>query len=395
LATKQYDSIHTRSSDQIRSIDHRAFGESSNLGTTRNVDNLAKINYNKFMYNSVSNMKVIKRDGSSEDLNLDKIHKMVELACEGLSDVSPSYVETNSKLQFFDGITTEYIQNVLVTSANKLISLETPNYQYVAARLLLFGLYKSLSPKWQTEGLPSIYEHLNKYSTRYDSILLEKYTKREWDILDGAVEHIKDFKFTYASLQQLMDKYLIQDRSTGQVFETPQIAYMLIAATVFSDYPKETRLEEVIDYYHAISDHLINLPTPIMAGVRSKLKSFASCSLLDVDDTTLSIGTSNHAVGILTASSSGIGLNVGRMRSIDSSIRDGNVIHPGVIPFLKMFESTAKAFKQANRGGCFLKDTTVKVVDKIVIDEVEYDPEDVLTVDGEKIFAYELFNRLE
>jgi ribonucleoside-diphosphate reductase alpha chain len=301
-------------------------------------------------------MKVIKRDGSSEDLNLDKIHKMVELACEGLVDVSPSYVETNSKLQFFDGITTEYIQNVLVTSANKLISLETPNYQYVAARLLLFGLYKSLSPKWQTEGLPSIYDHLNKFSTRYDSILLEKYTKREWDILDGAVEHIKDFKFTYASLQQLMDKYLIQDRSTGQVFETPQIAYMLIAATVFSDYPTDTRLEHVIDYYHAISDHLINLPTPIMAGVRSKLKSFASCSLLDVDDTTLSIGTSNHAVGILTASSSGIGLNVGRMRSIDSSIRDGNVIHPGVIPFLKMFESTAKAFKQANRGGsvtCF------------------------------------------
>ena len=295
-------------------------------------------------------MQVLKRDGSTEPLDLNKIHRMVDLACDGL-DVSMSLVETTSKLQFYDGVSTEYIQSVLISAANKLIDLDTPDYQYVASRLLLFGLYKSLYPNWQRDGLASLYEHLTRFPDKYDNLLKNSYTISEWDYLNTHINHSKDYNFTYASLQQLIDKYLIQNRATGMVYETPQYAYMFIAATVFSKYPKNKRLEKVVDYYHAISDHEINLPTPVMAGVRSKLKSYASCGLIDCGDTTLSIGASNQAIGILTAASSGIGINVGRLRSIDSTIRDGAVKHPGIVPFLKIFEATGKAFKQHSRGG--------------------------------------------
>jgi ribonucleotide reductase alpha subunit len=295
-------------------------------------------------------MLVQKRDGSKEPLNIDKIHRMLELACDGL-DVSMSLIETTSKLQFYDGVTTKYIQNVLIGATNKLIDLDTPDYQYVAARLLLFGLYKDLYPNWQTYGLGSLYQHLTRFKDKYDDVLYNAYTKEEWDVLDTVINHYKDYKFTYVSLQQLLDKYLIQDRATGFIYETPQYAYMNIAAMVFSSYPPDIRLDKVIDYYHAISNHEINLPTPIMAGVRTKQKSYASCALLDLQDNIQSIGATNAAIGMLTAASSGIGLNVGRMRSIGSSIRNGTVIHPGIVPFLKIFEATGKAFSQANRGG--------------------------------------------
>ena len=217
--------------------------------------------------------KVVKRNGNTESLNLDKIHKMVESACEGLAGVSASQVEMQSGIQFYDGITTAEIQEILIRSASDLIDLETPNYQYVAARLLLFGLYKQVfGPSWN-QGFPDILTHLVEGSKRgiYDKTLFIKYSKEEWEKINSWIDHDRDFLFTYAGLRQVVDKYLVQDRSTGELYETPQYMYMLISVTIFAEYPKETRLDYVRRYYNAISKHKINIPTPIMAGVRTKI----------------------------------------------------------------------------------------------------------------------------
>ena len=299
--------------------------------------------------------KVQKRHGGLEPLNLDKIHAMVECACDGLAGVSPSQVEINSGIQFYDGITTNEIQEILVRSASDLISLDNPNYQFVAARLLLFGLYKQVFGDGWKDGFPNLSKHLWDNSGKtgiYDSDLHFKYSREEWEKLDNYVDHHRDYLFTYAGLRQVVDKYLVQDRSTGQVFETPQYMYMLIAATLFQDYPKETRLEYVRKYYDAISRHKINIPTPIMAGVRTKLRQFASCVLVDVDDSLDSIFSSDMAIGRYVAQRAGIGINAGRIRGINSKIRGGEVQHTGVVPFLKKFESTVRCCTQNGiRGG--------------------------------------------
>ncbi len=298
--------------------------------------------------------KVKKRNGSFEPLNLDKIHSMVECACGGLSGVSPSQVEIQSGLQFYDGITTDEIQEILVRSASDLISLDNPNYQYVAARLLLFGLYKHVfGPEWKVE-FPAVKDHLVRgaCSGIYDVHLYGKYTDEEWEKINGFVDHHRDYLFTYAGLRQVVDKYLVQDRSSNHKYETPQFMYILIAATLFQDYPKETRLSYVRRYYDAISKHKINIPTPIMAGVRTPLRQFASCVLVDVDDTLDSIFTSDMAIGRYVAQRAGIGINAGRIRGINSKIRGGEVAHTGVVPFLKKFESTVRCCTQNGiRGG--------------------------------------------
>ena len=204
-----------------------------------------------------------------------------------------------SGIQFYDGITTAEIQEILVRSASDLIDLDSPNYQFVSARLLLFGLYKQVfGPAWN-EGFPHIMEHLRIGSERgiYDQDLISSYTEDEWDFLDGFIDHDRDFLFTYAGLRQVVDKYLVQDRSTGELYETPQYMYMLISATIFAKYPKDTRLDYVRKYYNAISKHRINIPTPIMAGVRTPLRQFAKCVLVDVDDTLDSIFRSDMAIG--------------------------------------------------------------------------------------------------
>ena len=233
--------------------------------------------------------KVRKRNGQLENLNLDKIHSMVDCACDGLAGVSPSQVEINSGIQFYDGITTNEIQEILVRSASDLISLENPNYQFVAARLLLFGLYKQVFGDGWNNGFPAVHDHLVGGISRsvYDEELLSKYSMDEWDAIDKFIDHERDFIFTYAGLRQVVDKYLVQDRSAGTVYETPQYMYILIAVTLFQDYPKEVRLDYVRRYYNAISKHKINIPTPIMAGVRTPLRQYASCVLVDVDDTCL------------------------------------------------------------------------------------------------------------
>jgi len=296
---------------------------------------------------------VVKRNGrGKEKLDINKIHDMMQHACEGISGVSSSQVQMTSGLQFADGMSTDDIQQILIRSASDLISLDAPNYQYVAARRLLFSLRKSLFGRlWDHPKLSKqIDDGIEKGV--YDPQIKEWYSNSEIDRMDQWVDHERDFLFTYAGLRQVIDKYLVQDRSSGQVFETPQFMYMLIAATLFAHYPKETRMNYVKRYYNAISKHFINIPTPIMAGVRTPLRQYASCVLVDSDDTLGSIFSSDMAIGRYVAQRAGIGINAGRIRGINSKIRGGEVQHTGVIPFLKKFEATVKCCTQNGvRGG--------------------------------------------
>ena len=298
---------------------------------------------------------VVKSDGTKVDIELDKIHKMVEKACRGITGVSESLVEMNSGLQFFDGITTKEIQKILVKSASDLISLESPNYQFVAARLLLFAIQKQVfNTKWKdAEIYPDLRELVERNIDKgvYDADILNHYNKEEFKKLNTYLRHSRDFDFTYAGLQQVVDKYLVQDRSSGNIYETPQFMYMLIAMTLFKDYG-ENRLDYVKRYYDAISSFKINIPTPIMAGGRTPLRQFASCVLVDTDDSLPSIFSSDMAIGRYVAQRAGIGINAGRIRGIGSRIRGGEVQHTGVIPFLKKFESTVRCCTQNGvRGG--------------------------------------------
>ena len=298
--------------------------------------------------------KVRKRDGSLTPLDLDKIHKVVEEACEGLGGgVSASQVEMNSGLQFFDGISTNDIQEILIRSASDLISLETPNYQFVAARLLLYSVYKQVFGSEWVNGFTSVYDHASRCADLdvYDRDILGKYTEEEWNEINSWIDHDRDMLFTYAGLRQVVDKYLVQDRSSGDVYETPQYMYIMIAVTLFQNYT-ENRLDYIKRYYDAISKHKINIPTPIMAGVRTPLRQFASCVLVDADDTLDSIFTSDMAIGRYVAQRAGIGINAGRIRGINSKIRGGEVQHTGVVPFLKKFEATVRCCTQNGiRGG--------------------------------------------
>ena len=296
--------------------------------------------------------KVIKRDGKTEPLDLNKLHIMVEEACRDLAGVSASQVEMQSGIQFYDGITTAEVQEILIRSASDLIDLEHPNYQFVAARLLLFALRKQLFGRMYE--CPNILEHIQKCVELgiYDAEILGMYDAEEFEKLQSFVDHGRDYLFTYAGLRQVVDKYLVQDRSSGQIYETPQFMYLLIAATIFSKYPKETRLDYVKKYYDAISKHKINIPTPIMAGVRTPLRQYASCVLVDIDDTLDSIGHSDLAIYKYVAQRAGIGINAGRIRGINSKIRGGEVQHTGVVPFLKKFEATVRSCTQNGiRGG--------------------------------------------
>ena len=297
-------------------------------------------------------IKVTKRNGRIETLDLEKMHVMVDEACKGLAGVSASQIEMQSGIQFYNGITTAEIQEILIRSASDLISLDTPNYQFAAARLLLFAIRKQVYGG--IRDFPTLAYHTKSGISDgiYDSDLAKKYDDSEYDELNSYIDHDRDFLFTYAGLRQVADKYLVQDRSSGRIFETPQFAYMLIAMTIFQEYSKETRISYVKRYYDAISKHKINIPTPIMAGVRTPLRQFASCVLVDVDDTLDSIFSSDMAIGKYVAQRAGIGINAGRIRGINSKIRGGEVQHTGVVPFLKKFESTVRCCTQNGiRGG--------------------------------------------
>ena len=296
---------------------------------------------------------VVKRNGETAPLDLERVHHIVEHACKGLAGVSESQVEMNSGIQFFDGIKTEDIQEILIRSANDLITLENPNYQYVAARLLLFGLRKAVYDG-HPDDHPILRDHVDRCIEKnlYDKTIVEKFTDEEWELLNSYIDHDRDYLFTYAGIRQVVDKYLVQDRSTGRVFETPQFMYMMVAATLFQDDDKFYRLEYIKKYYDAISKHKINIPTPIMGGVRTPIRQFASCVLVDADDTLDSIFSSDMAIGKYVAQRAGIGINAGRIRGINSKIRGGEVQHTGVVPFLKKFESTVRCCTQNGiRGG--------------------------------------------
>ena len=281
---------------------------------------------------------------------------MVEAACKDVSGVSASSVEMNSGLQFYNGMTSKEIQSILIKSAADLICLETPNYQFVAARLLLFQIRKSVfNTTWKDS---KIYPPVKDIVTRhinynvYDEELITYYDDEEWDILDSYMKHDRDMLFTYAGLRQVVDKYLVQDRSSDKIYESPQYMYMLISAVLFKNYSKEKRLTYVKRYYEAVSTFKINIPTPIMAGLRTPLRQFASCVLVDSDDSLDSIFSSDMAIGRYVAQRAGIGINAGRIRGLGSKIRGGEVQHTGVIPFLKKFESTVRCCTQNGvRGG--------------------------------------------
>ena len=298
-------------------------------------------------------MKVKKRDGRLEDFNIDKIHNILFWSTKDIKGVNVSDIEINAKLQVFDGIESSQIHEVLIQSATDLITENTPNYQQVAANLLNYYLRKQVFGV--SDNMPALIDVIkdNVKADVYDPEILEMYDEEELDQLDNLLKHNRDYLFVYGGLQQLVDKYLLKDRSTGRVFETPQYMYMLIAMVLFSK-SGENRIRSIKSFYNDISTFKISLPTPIMCGVRTPSRQYSSCTLIDVGDDLPSIFHSNTAVGYYTANRAGIGLNFGRIRGVGSKIRNGEVVHTGVIPFLKMYESTTKCCTQNGvRGGSY------------------------------------------
>ena len=296
-------------------------------------------------------MQVSKRDGTQEDLDIEKLHKVVMYACEGISGVSPSEVEIHSQIQFFNGISTKDIQETLIKSAADLISEEYPNYQYVAGRLINYHLRKMVYGQFEPLHLRNIAK-INVDRGFYDEEFFELYSDTEIDELNNHIKHDRDDVLTYAAMEQFRGKYLCQNRSTGEIYETPQVAYMMISATLFSRYPADTRMRYVKDYYDAISTFKISLPTPVMAGVRTPQRQFSSCVLIETDDSLDSINATSSAIVKYVSQKAGIGVNAGSIRAIGSAIRNGDATHTGVIPFFKLFQASVKSCSQGGvRGG--------------------------------------------
>ena len=297
------------------------------------------------------NIKVKKRNGVLEKFNIEKINKVIAWAIDGYSGVSLTDIEINAKINMHEGVSTEEIHKLIIESAANLISIESPNYQYVASRLLNYQLRKDV---WRGKHAPRLSEFIKDglKNKIYDPVILDKYTEDEINKLGEIIDHDRDFIFSYAGIKQLCDKYLIKNRTTQQIYETPQFAYILISAYAFINYPVETRLSYVRKFYDSISRHKINLPTPIMAGLRTSSKNYASCCLIGVDDTRQSITASATAVSMATANRCGIGIDVSKIRAIGAPIKNGEVVHTGLIPFLKIYESSVKAWQQNGlRGG--------------------------------------------
>lgn len=290
-------------------------------------------------------INVVKRNGDREPLDVEKMHRVLEWACEDLSGVSVSDIEMKSHIQFYDGILTSEINDITISAAEDLISVESPNYQYVAARLMVFDLRKKVFGSFETKRLIDIVKE-NVAAGVYEPKLLEWYTEDEWIRLGSAVKHDRDFKLTAAAVKQIKDKYLIQDRSSKKFYETPQIAFLMIAATAFHKYPKDTRLLYVREMYDAISKFQVSLPTPILGGLRSVTRQFSSCVLIDVDDSLESITDAAKTMTKYASKRAGLGINGGRIRSLGSRVGSGEIVHTGVIPYYRMFESSIKSCSQ-------------------------------------------------
>jgi len=294
---------------------------------------------------------IVKRDGSREELDLEKMHKVVFYACNDVTGVSASQVELKSHLQFYNGIESANIQETLIKAAADLISEETPNYQWVAGRLINYHLRKIVYQSFEPPHLKEIARR-NVDLGHYDESFFSVYSDEEINTLNNYIKHDRDENITYVGMEQFRGKYLVQNRVTGEIFETPQIAYMMISATLFATYPKETRMKYVKEYYDAISNFDISLPTPIMAGLRTPQRQFSSCVLIETDDSLDSINATSSAIVKYVSQKAGIGIGAGSIRSIGSPIRNGDASHTGVIPFYKLFQSSVKSCSQGGvRGG--------------------------------------------
>ena len=301
--------------------------------------------------NAPTDLKVTNRDGRSENLDLDKIHRVVTWAAEGLKNVSVSQVELKSHIQFYNGIRTDDIHETIIKAAADLISQDTPDYQYLAARLAIFHLRKIAYGEFEP---PHLFDHVKKLTDagKYDRHIIEDYSREEFDELNSYINHSRDMTFSYAAVKQLEGKYLVQNRVTRQIYETPQFLYILVAMCLFSKYPKETRLDYVKRFYDAVSTFKVSLPTPIMSGVRTPTRQFSSCVLIECDDSLDSINATTSAIVKYVSQRAGIGINAGRIRGLGSEIRGGEAQHTGCIPFFKMFQAAVKSCSQGGvRGG--------------------------------------------
>ncbi|WP_145561448.1 class 1a ribonucleoside-diphosphate reductase subunit alpha [Yersinia bercovieri] len=294
---------------------------------------------------------VTKRDGSKERINLDKIHRVIDWAAEGLHNVSVSQVELRSHIQFYDGIKTADIHETIIKAAADLISRDAPDYQYLAARLAIFHLRKKAYGQFEP---PKLFAHVTKMVEmgKYDKHLLEDYTAEEFEQMDTFIDHWRDMNFSYAAVKQLEGKYLVQNRVSGEIYESAQFLYILVSACLFSNYPRETRMDYIKRFYDAISTFKISLPTPIMSGVRTPTRQFSSCVLIECGDSLDSINATSSAIVKYVSQRAGIGINAGRIRALGSPIRGGEAFHTGCIPFYKHFQTAVKSCSQGGvRGG--------------------------------------------
>ena len=293
----------------------------------------------------MNNIQVKKRDGTTEDLDLEKLHKVVFYACEGVTGVSESEVELRSNVQFYDGIPSVDIQETLIKSAADLISEETPGYQYVGGRLINYHLRKMVYGQFEPWHIKKLVQR-NIDIGFYDKELITSYDEDEWSVINNFIKHDRDEELTYAAMEQFRGKYLVKNRVTNTMYETPQMAYVLIAATLFAHYPKNIRMQYVKDYYDAISTFDISLPTPVMAGVRTPQRQFSSCVLIETADSLDSINATTSSIVKYVSQKAGIGIGAGSIRALGSPIRNGDAYHTGVIPFYKMFQSATRSCSQ-------------------------------------------------
>ena len=296
-------------------------------------------------------MNVTKRSGALEPIDMDKIHRVVIWACEGFEDVSVSDIELKSHMNFEEGIKTSDIHKLLIKSAADLISLETPDYQFVAARLAIFGMRKDVYGVFEP---PSLKQYLESMVARnlWDADLRKKFSDADLELFNDVIDHTKDLGFTYAAVKQWEGKYLVQDRVTKKIHETPQFAYMGISMVLFQDDDMSIRNDLIVDFYTMLSDGIISLPTPIMGGVRTPTRQFSSCVVIDTDDSLDSINATSSSIVKYVSQRAGIGVNVGKLRALGSPIRGGEVFHTGLIPFIKHFQTAVKSSSQGGlRGG--------------------------------------------
>jgi len=297
-------------------------------------------------------INVIKRSGAKEPLTLEKWQAQVAKVCKGIADVSPSMIEIKSQLHFYDGITTTQIDGITLRAIVDLIDVENnsdvghTNYQYVAGKQRVSMLRKDVYGSYE---VPHLYEIVKKNVATglYTNELLTWYSEEDWNKMNDMLDHSKDEQYSYAAIEQLIEKYLVKNRSTKEIYETPQIRYMVAAATVFhKEEPNNARMRYIKEYYNAASDGLFTLATPVLAGLGTPTKQFSSCVLIRSDDDLDSIFASGEMMAKYASKRAGIGLEIGRLRPLGSPIRGGEIMHTGMIPFLKKWFGDLRSCSQ-------------------------------------------------